>query len=63
VPLPADVCERKVGLLLEGFPSQRERRWFTADTFWATLRLRGVESASPTRFAEGFHCRKAVLSP
>jgi LmbE family N-acetylglucosaminyl deacetylase len=63
VPLPADVCERKVELLLEGFPSQRERRWFTADTFWATLRLRGVESASPTRFAEGFHCRKAVLSP
>jgi LmbE family N-acetylglucosaminyl deacetylase len=63
VPLTADVCERKVELLLEGFPSQRERRWFTADTFWATLRLRGVESASPTRFAEGFHCRKAVLSP
>jgi LmbE family N-acetylglucosaminyl deacetylase len=63
VPLPAEVCERKIELLLEGFPSQRERRWFTADTFWAILRLRGVESDSPTRFAEGFHCRKAVLSP
>jgi LmbE family N-acetylglucosaminyl deacetylase len=63
VPLPAEVCERKVELLFEGFPSQRERRWFTPDTFWALLRLRGVESASPTGFAEGLHCRKAVLIP
>jgi LmbE family N-acetylglucosaminyl deacetylase len=61
VPLPAATCERKIELLLQGFPSQRQRGWFTPDTFWSLLRLRGVESASPTRFAEGFHCRKAVL--
>ena len=63
VPLPAEICERKIELLLDGFPSQRQRGWFTPDTFWSLLRLRGVESASPTRFAEGFHCRKAVLQP
>jgi LmbE family N-acetylglucosaminyl deacetylase len=63
VPLPAATCERKIELLLEGFPSQRARHWFTADTFWGLLRLRGVESASPTRFAEGFTCRKLVLRP
>ncbi|HYT26717.1 MAG TPA: hypothetical protein VEP73_09580, partial [Actinomycetota bacterium] len=56
-------CERKVELLLEGFPSQRDRRWFTPDTFWALLRLRGVEAGSPSGFAEGFHCHKAVLGP
>ena len=61
VPLSPATCERKIDLLLEGFPSQRQRGWFTPDTFWSLLRLRGVESASPTRFAEGFHCRKAVL--
>jgi LmbE family N-acetylglucosaminyl deacetylase len=61
VPLPAETCQRKVELLLEQFPSQRDHRWFTADTFWAMLRLRGVESNSPSGFAEGFHCRKATL--
>ena len=61
VPLPAATCQRKVELLLEQFPSQRDRRWFTADTFWALLRLRGVESNAPSGFAEAFHCRKATL--
>jgi LmbE family N-acetylglucosaminyl deacetylase len=62
VPLPAATCERKVELLLEQFPSQRDRRWYTADTFWALLRLRGVESNAPSGFAEAFHCRKATLA-
>jgi LmbE family N-acetylglucosaminyl deacetylase len=61
VPLSAALCERKVELLLEQFPSQRDRRWFTPDTFWALLRLRGVECNSPSGFAEGFHSRKATL--
>jgi LmbE family N-acetylglucosaminyl deacetylase len=61
VPLPVATCQRKVELLLEQFPSQRDRRWFTADTFWAMLRLRGVESNSPSGFAEAFHCRKVTL--
>jgi LmbE family N-acetylglucosaminyl deacetylase len=61
VHLPEDVCARKIELLLAGFPSQQHRRWFKADTFWSVLRLRGLESNSPTGFAEGFHCRKMVL--
>ena len=61
VPLPTELCERKVELLLEQFPSQRDRRWFTADTFWALLRLRGVECNAPSGFAEAFHCRKATM--
>ena len=63
MPLPAEICEHKIELLLKGFPSQHSRGWFTEDTFWALLRLRGVESNSPSRFAEGFHCHKAVLGP
>jgi LmbE family N-acetylglucosaminyl deacetylase len=61
VPLPVELCERKVELLLEQFPSQHDRRWFTANTFWALLRLRGVECNAPSGFAEAFHCRKATM--
>jgi LmbE family N-acetylglucosaminyl deacetylase len=52
---------RKIGLLLEHFASQRSWRWFDADTFQGLMRLRGVESNAPERFAEAFYCRKAVL--
>lgn len=61
VPLAAEVCERKVELLRKGFPSQAGRYWFTDDTFWAQLRLRGLESRSPSRYAEAFHARKLVF--
>ena len=61
VPLPVATGERKVELLLEQFPSQHDRRWFTPDTFWALLRLRGVESNAPSGYAEAFHIRKATM--
>jgi LmbE family N-acetylglucosaminyl deacetylase len=61
VTLGANTVERKVELLLEHFPSQRSKRWFDADTFKGLMRLRGVESNAPERFAEAFHCRKAVF--
>ena len=41
VPLDAAVAERKVALLLRHFATQRARRWFVADTFFALMRLRG----------------------
>jgi LmbE family N-acetylglucosaminyl deacetylase len=62
VPLPPELLQRKVDLLLEHFPSQRDKHWFTEDLFRALARLRGMESNSPTRFAEAFRCRKLVLA-
>ena len=62
VPLPGDVVARKVELLLEHFPSQRTKHWFTEDLFRSLMRLRGMEANSPTRFAEAFRCRKLVLA-
>ena len=62
VPLPASVCDQKISMLLRHFGSQRNKQWFDADLFRGHLRLRGVEAASPTRFAEGFHCRKLLLA-
>lgn len=60
-PLPEDVCQRKVELILAGFPSQAGRQWFTEDVLWSMLRLRGAECNSPTRYAEAFYCRKIVM--
>jgi LmbE family N-acetylglucosaminyl deacetylase len=61
VELDRVTCERKVRLLLEHFPSQAKRSWFTADAFWSTLRLRGVESGAGSGLAEGFLARKLVI--
>jgi LmbE family N-acetylglucosaminyl deacetylase len=61
VPLDEATAARKVDLLMSGFPSQARQAWFTPDTFWSLLRLRGLESNSPTRYAEGFYIRKMVL--
>jgi len=59
--LDEETCRRKIDTTLECFASQREKPWFTADTLQALLRLRGVESASPTGFAEGLYCRKVTI--
>jgi LmbE family N-acetylglucosaminyl deacetylase len=59
--LARDTCERKVQGIVETFASQRDKPWFGEDTFWALLRLRGVEAGPGGEFAEGFHCRKLVV--
>lgn len=61
VALDKTVCQQKIRWVLDSFQSQANRRWFTDETFFALLRLRGVESASPSGYAEAFFCRKAVL--
>ncbi len=60
VHLDDSLCRRKIQNLIGGFPSQRNKAWFTEETFRALMRLRGMESNSPTRFAEAFYCRKLV---
>ena len=40
------------------YPSQRSRHWFSAETFNALMRLRGVEAGAGSGWAEGFHLRK-----
>jgi LmbE family N-acetylglucosaminyl deacetylase len=61
MPLEEAVCSQKIQYLLESFRSQGDKRWFDEQTFKAILRLRGMEANSPTLYAEGFYCRKAVL--
>jgi LmbE family N-acetylglucosaminyl deacetylase len=61
VCLEEAVCDRKIGNILQSFSSQRQKQWFDEQTFAAILRLRGMEANAPTRFAEAFYARKAVL--
>ena len=49
VPLSEEVVARKVELLLEHFPSQRAKHWFTEDLFRALMRLRGASARRPRR--------------
>lgn len=61
VPLPLDLCDRKVRLIMEAFRSQAEKHWFKPETFYALMRLRGMECNSPSGYAEAFYGRKLVL--
>jgi LmbE family N-acetylglucosaminyl deacetylase len=61
VPLRAPLYETKVDYLFEAFESQRTKRWFDRETFLGLMRIRGMESNSPSGYAEAFHARKAVL--
>ena len=60
VPLDETICRRKMTYILKTFRTQTNKPWFTEDTFRAVLRLRGVESNAPSKYAEAFYCRKLV---
>jgi LmbE family N-acetylglucosaminyl deacetylase len=61
VPLDETTCRRKVQAITSLFQTQRNRHWFTDDTFFSLLRLRGIEAGAASGYAEGFFCRKAVF--
>ena len=61
VPLAESICQKKINIIVESFETQESRPWFSPETFWAMLRIRGVESRSRSQFAEGLYCRKAVI--
>jgi len=61
VPLPIELCQKKVQIIVDTFESQRSKRWFQPETFFSLMRLRGMECNAPSGFAEGFFCRKLVL--
>ena len=63
IALTRTEMKRKCDILLECFPSQLQRQWFTRDTFEAIARLRGIECNAPEGFAEAFYSRKLRLVP
>ena len=61
VQLDQPTCARKIKYLMEAFGSQRDKHWFSADTFMGLMRLRGLECRSQDGYAEAFYARKSVL--
>jgi LmbE family N-acetylglucosaminyl deacetylase len=59
LPLAADVAKRKVEMLNQCFPSQRNRDWWDDEVFLGLARLRGMECRAP--YAEAFTCTKSVI--
>jgi LmbE family N-acetylglucosaminyl deacetylase len=62
VPLQRSTCMRKVKYLQRVFGTQRDKHWFSADTFMSLMRLRGMECRAADGYAEAFYARKVVLA-
>jgi LmbE family N-acetylglucosaminyl deacetylase len=60
VRLDDDLCKKKAAYLCQFFQTQSNKHWFSEETFLSLMRLRGIECASPTKYAEAFYCRKIV---
>ena len=58
VELDRATCGTKIRYLMECFGTQKDKGWFTEDTFQAMLRLRGMECRAREGFAEAFYGRK-----
>jgi len=61
VPFERKICERKIKYMMACFGTQRDKHWFTHDTFAGLMRIRGVEAGSAGKFAEGFYARKMAF--
>jgi LmbE family N-acetylglucosaminyl deacetylase len=60
VHLNESIARKKIRTILECFKSQKDKSWFNEDVFSSVLRLRGVESNAPDKYAEAFYGRKMV---
>ena len=61
VPLDKELCRRKIEHLCAFYQTQSNKHWFSRDTFLSLMRLRGIECASNTKYAEAFYGRKMIL--
>lgn len=62
VPVDKAQCDEKVALVLKNFRSQSAKQWFDPELFKGLMRLRGLEGAAPSGYAEAYHCRKWSLA-
>jgi LmbE family N-acetylglucosaminyl deacetylase len=62
VPLNRATAARKAKFLGQAFGTQRDKHWFSDETFMGLMRLRGMECRAPGGYAEAFYSRKVVLA-
>lgn len=61
VRLDTEEADRKIENLMTVFCSQRNKFWFSRETFSALMRVRGVECRSASGYAEAFYGHKIVF--
>jgi hypothetical protein len=61
IELDESTSRRKIDTILAFFQTQEHRHWFSEDLFLSILRLRGMECAASSGYAEAFYCRKMLL--
>ncbi len=61
IRLTEEQANKKIQIILDSFKSQAGKHWFDEETFKALLRIRGMESACTTKYAEAFHARKIMM--
>jgi LmbE family N-acetylglucosaminyl deacetylase len=61
VHIDESIVERKINYICDFFKTQKEKQWFSEDTFRSIMRIRGLESNPLSKYAEAFHCRKIVF--
>lgn len=61
VRLDTEEADRKVENLMTVFASQRDKYWFSRETFAALMRVRGVECRAASGYAEAFYGHKLVF--
>jgi LmbE family N-acetylglucosaminyl deacetylase len=61
IPLQRSTYTRKIKYLNAVFASQRDKHWFSSDTFLSLMRLRGMECRATGGYAEAFYARKVVV--
>jgi LmbE family N-acetylglucosaminyl deacetylase len=59
--LSATQAEKKIDILMDAFESQTSKHWFDRETFLSLMRIRGLESAASSKYAEAFHARKWIF--
>jgi LmbE family N-acetylglucosaminyl deacetylase len=62
IPLDRATARRKARFLHSAFGTQRDKHWFSDETFLGLMRLRGMECRSPGGYAEAFYSRKTIVA-
>ena len=59
--ISATDVEKKIDLICNLFKTQKEKTWFSKETFRSIMKIRGIECNSPSGYAEAFHCKKVIV--
>ncbi|HNP35735.1 MAG TPA: PIG-L family deacetylase [Woeseiaceae bacterium] len=62
VPAGKADTDFKISTILQCFATQASKQWFDDRTFYALMRLRGIECNADSGYAEAFYARKTVFS-